>query len=116
MRTSHRPLLASLSSIVMLCCAQGALAQAVNKCKVDGRIVYQSSPCAVEARPTVVPTAAATASADALASNANPSAAAKKKTLADVLRERDGAQHSQPISREAQGDGANILRSRMGAI
>jgi len=40
----------------------------------------------------------------------------KKKTLADVLRERDGAQHPQPVAREAQGDGANILRSRMGAV
>ena len=51
MRTSHRPLLASLASIVMLCCAQPALAQAVNKCTVGGRTVYQSSPCAIEARP-----------------------------------------------------------------
>ena len=116
MRTSYRPLLASLSSIVMLCCAQGALAQAVNKCKVDGRIVYQSSPCAIEARPAVVPTAAATAPADALASNANPAVAAKKKTLADMLRERDGAAPAQPVSREFQQDGANVLRSRMGAV
>lgn len=112
MRTFHRPLLASLSSIVMLCCAQGALAQAVNKCTVGGRIVYQSSPCAIEARPA----AAATAAADAVASNANPSAAPKKKSLADMLRERDGAAPAQPVSREFQQDGANVLRSRMGAV
>ncbi len=120
MRTTYRPLLASVSSIVMLCCVQPVLAQAVNKCTVGGRVVYQSSPCAIEARPavaaTVAATAAATASADALASNANPSAAPKKKTLADVLRERDGAAPAQPVSREFQQDGANVLRSRMGAV
>jgi hypothetical protein len=110
MRTAHRPLLASLSSIVMLCCAQGALAQAVNKCTVGGRVVYQSSPCAIEARP------APAAAAEAVASNANPSTAPKKKTLADVLRERDGAAPAQPTSREFQQDGANVLRSRMGAV
>ena len=111
MRTSHRLLLAApLSSIVMLCCAQSALAQAVNKCTVGGRIVYQSSPCAIEARP------AAIATPEAVASNANPPAAPKKKTLADMLRERDGAAPAQPVSREFQQDGANVLRSRMGAV
>ena len=41
MRTSHRLLLASpLSLIVMLCGAHSALAQGVNKCTVGGRIVY----------------------------------------------------------------------------
>jgi len=116
MRSSHRPLLASLSSIVMLCCVQPALAQAVNKCTVGGRIVYQASPCAIEARPAVAATPAASAAADALASNANPSAAPKKKTLAEVLRERDGTAPAQPVSREFQQDGANVLRSRMGAV
>jgi hypothetical protein len=123
-RTHRRPLLASLSSVVMLCCAQPALAQAVNKCTVGGRVVYQASPCAIEARPAIATPAATTAAAtttataatDALASNANPSAAPKKKTLADVLRERDGAAPAQPTSREFQQDGANVLRSRMGAV
>jgi len=119
-RTHHRPLLASLSSLVMLCCVQPVLAQAVNKCAVGGRVVYQSSPCAIEARPAVAPpvatTAAATPSPDALASNASPAVAAKKKTLADMLRERDGAAPAQPTSREFQQDGANVLRSRMGAV
>ena len=114
MRTSHRLLLASpLSLIVMLCCAQGASAQAINKCTVGGRVVYQSSPCAIEARPATTTGAAA----EAVASNANPPAAApKKKTLADVLRERDGAGPAQPTSREFPPDGANVLRSRMGAV
>ena len=110
MRTSLRLLPASLSSIVMLCCAQGALAQAINKCTVGGRIVFQSSPCAIEARPTAV------AAADAAASNANPSATPKKKTLSDALRERDAAAPAQPASREFQLDGANVLRARMGAV
>ena len=113
MRTPHRLLLASpLSLIVMLCCAQGASAQAIKKCTVGGRIIYQSSPCAIEARP-----AAAAASATATALAADPAAsAAKKKTLADVLRERDGAAPAQSASREFQQDGANVLRSRMGAV
>jgi hypothetical protein len=111
MRTSHRLLLASpLSLIVLLCCAQSALAQAVNKCTVGGRIVYQSSPCAIEARTTAV------AAADTAASSANPSATPKKKTLTDALRERDSAAPAQPLSREFQQDGANVLRSRMGAV
>jgi len=112
MRTPHRLLLASpLSLIVMLCCAQGASAQAIKKCTVAGRIIYQSSPCAIEARPAV----AAPATATALA--ADPAAsAAKKKTLSDMLRERDGAAPAQSASREFQQDGANVLRSRMGAV
>ena len=112
MRTSHRPLIASLSLIATLCCAQSALAQAVNKCTVGGRVVYQAAPCAIEARPASAPAA----TADAVASNANTSAAPKKKTLGDMLRERDGAAPAQPASREFQQDGANVLRSRMGAV
>jgi hypothetical protein len=40
----------------------------------------------------------------------------RRKTLADVLRERDGAVRTQPTTHEPQGDGANVLRSRMGAV
>jgi hypothetical protein len=113
MRTSHRLLLASQLSLIVMCCAPGAHAQAhaINKCTVGGRIVFQSSPCAVEARPaTRVP-------ADAVASTATQASdAPKKKTLADVLRERDGAAPAQPAPREFQQDGANVLRSRMGAV
>lgn len=114
MRTSHRLLLASpLSLIVMLCCAQSASAQAINKCTVGGHIVFQSSPCAIEARPATT----AGATPEAVASNTNPPAGApKKKTLADMLRERDGATPAQPTSREFPPDGANVLRSRMGAV
>jgi hypothetical protein len=113
MRHCRRLLALPLASIVLLCGTHGASAQAINKCTIGGRIVYQSSPCAIEARP-----APATAPAEAVASNANPAAAAapKKKTLADMLRERDGATPAQPASREFQPDGANVLRSRMGAV
>ena len=115
MRNSRRLLLASpLSLIVMLCCAPGAQAQAINKCTAGGRIVFQSSPCAVEARPATGVAGATTAT---VASTANqPSEAPKKKTLADMLRERDGAAPAQPARREFQQDGANVLRSRMGAV
>lgn len=120
MPTSRRLLIAPLSLIATLCCAQGALAQAVNKCTVGGRVVYQAAPCAIEARPASAsasaPAPAPAATAEAVASNANTSAAPKKKTLSDVLRERDGAAQAQPTSREFQQDGANVLRSRMGAV
>ena len=75
---------------------------------IDGRMVYQSTPCALE------PRSDAGSSAPIALAAVNP-AAPKKKTLADVLRERDGGAQARPASREAQGDGANVLRSRMGA-
>jgi len=83
-------------------CAPMAQAQ-VNKCHIDGRLVYRSVPCPLEPRATT-------------ASNTVPApVASKKKTLADVLRERDGANPTRPVAQEFQGDGANVLRSRMGA-
>ena len=85
-----------------------AHAQAVQKCRIDGHIVFQSSPCPLEARP-----AANLAPPSVVADS---SGAPKKKGLADLLRERDGADRVRPAAREAQGDGANVLRSRMGAI
>ena len=111
MRTSHRLLLAApLSSIVMLCWAQPALAQGVYKCTLAGGVVFQSSPCPIEVRP------APSAAADTVASNANQPAAPKKRTLAEILRERDAATPPQRVIREFQPDGANVLRSRMGAV
>ena len=116
MRTSHRLLLVSpLSSIVMLCWAPPALAQGVYKCTLAGKVVYQSSPCMIEAQPAAAAPAAGTAT-DTVASNANAPAPPKKKTLADMLRERDAATPPQRVIREFQPDGANVLRSRMGAV
>jgi len=84
-------------------------AQAINRCRIDGRLVIQSSPCPLD---PPMHTSSSTPTTPVEAVPSGP----KKRTLADVLRERDGAQHPQPMAREAQGDGANILRSRMGAV
>jgi hypothetical protein len=86
----------------------GSVAHAqVQKCQVEGRLIFQSGPCAVEGRaaPAHPPMQALTTAA-----------APRKKTLADLLRERDGADRSRPATREFQGDGAMVLRARMGAV
>ena len=100
---------ASIAALALLC-VPNAQAQAVHKCVVEGRIVYQSSLCPA--------TSAATAASApvALAATAPNAGAPKKKSLADLLHERDGATRAAPAQREAEGDGANILRSRMGAV
>ena len=100
---------AAVAITLLLCAAAQAQAQgqAVRKCQIDGRLVYQSSPCPIEAR--IVSTAPQAAAA-------GPMTPSKKKTLADLLRERDGADSGRPQVREAQRDGANVLRSRMGAV
>ena len=96
----------------MLVAAQSAAdAQAINRCRIDGRLVIQSSPCPLDA-PMRTSSSTTTTTTTPEAATSGP----KKKTLADVLRERDGADRPQPVAREAQGDGANILRSRMGAV
>ena len=92
----------------MMLCAPVAQAQAVNKCAINGQLVFQSSPCPLEARTGVT-------AAPIVVASGNP-AAPKKKTLADVLRERDGDGRAQPASREPQDNGADVLRSRMGAL
>ena len=91
-----------------LLCSQAVQAEAINKCMIDGRLVFQSAPCALEPRAGAAPAPVAVVPL-------NP-AAAKKKTLADVLRERDGSVQAQPAAHAVQGDGANLLRSRMGAL
>ena len=111
MNTAHRRWRAPiLLGAVLLGGAQAAQAQAVYKCMVDGHLVYQSSPCRPEARTSV-------AAAPVAVPTTPPAAAAlKKKTLAELLREREDNTRAPPATREAQGDGANILRSRMGAV
>ncbi len=81
----------------------------VRKCELAGRVVYQSAPCPPE--PSVA-NAAPVAQVAAPATSGAP----KKKTLADLLRERDGIDRGRTRSVEHQGDGANVLRSRMGAV
>lgn len=84
-----------------------AQAQPVRKCLIDNRVVFQSSPCPPEAR---IASAAPQAIANA------PAIAPKKKTLAELLHERDSADPATPHARQPQSDGANVLRSRMGAV
>jgi hypothetical protein len=108
MNTTRLPLFAPLALGAALLFSQAAQAQAINKCVIDGRLVYQAKPCALEPR-------ASAASAPIAVASVNP-AAPKKKTLADVLRERDGSAPAPTASHEPQGDGANLLRSRMGAL
>jgi hypothetical protein len=103
----RRSPIASLAVAALLIGAHSAAdAQAINRCRIDGRLVIQSSPCPLD---PPMRTSSSTPTTPAEAAPGGP----KKRTLADVLRERDGAPH--PMVREAQGDGANILRSRMGA-
>jgi hypothetical protein len=96
----------AVAPLALLLCAS-AQAQSVRKCQIDGNTVFQSSPCPVDAH---------VASAAPQAAAVETSLAPKKKALADLLRERDGADHARPKAREFQADGATVLRSRMGAI
>jgi hypothetical protein len=93
-------------------------AEPVRKCHVEGRIVFQSAPCPPEARAAAVAArdAPATAPATATASIGDADGPPKKKTLAEMLRERDGADRPRAQAQEAQGDGAKVLRARMGAV
>ncbi|MDP9045472.1 MAG: hypothetical protein M3O01_11780 [Pseudomonadota bacterium] len=84
--------------------ACGAAGAQVQRCQVEGRPVFQSAPCALEARPQ---TGAATAAAGV---------GSKKKSLDQLLQERDGADRGQPRPRDFERDGAMVLRTRMGAV
>jgi hypothetical protein len=106
-RALHAVLIAAASGPLLCPPAQ---AQTVRKCQIDGRVVFQSAPCPIEARGGGAAPAAPAEVAVA------PGGVPKKKTLAEVLRERDGAERPRPLARDAQGDGANVLRSRMGAV
>jgi hypothetical protein len=83
-------------------------AQTVRKCTIEGKVVFQASTCPVD-KPATVIAPSKTAAVDV-------PAAPKKKTLADVIRERDGAENSRGPIREFKSDGADVLRSRMGAV
>ena len=95
----------TLAALALLLCAT-AQAQSVRKCTIDGHVVFQSSPCPLEARPAVAAPQAA----------ADPASAPKKKALAELLRERDGTDRVRPPAREFSGGGATVLRARMGAV
>lgn len=134
LRSRTAPALAAL--LAGLLAATGARAQVqVQRCQVDGRLVFQSGPCAVAApaRPDVAPARPDPAPARPDRAPARPDAArvadpvtagsavaspavARKKTLADLLHARDGADAHRPRPREFEGDGASVLRARMGAV
>ena len=101
-----------VGSAALLCGV--AHAEPVRKCHVEGRLVFQSTPCAPEARATAVAERTAPAAAAAPAGDAD--SPPKKKTLADLLRERDGADRARAQAPEAPRDGAKVLRERMGAV
>ena len=105
-RTASALRAAALAAIALLPCAP-AQAQSVRKCQIDGRVVFQTAPCPIEAR---VVAAAAPQPAPVAASGAH------KKTLAELLHERDGADRARPVAPANQIDGASVLRARMGAI
>ena len=108
MRTVTRPLSLLVLMTLLLPCLH-ARAQVVRKCRIDGRLVYQSSPCPIAATPS-------TAQEPVAASATGASGPAAKKSLAEVLRERDALDRIPSIASESQGDGANLLRPRMGAL
>lgn len=105
---AQRAALHAIGIAALLMLATPAQAQVVRKCQVDGRVVFQAAPCAIEAR--------ADAAVAAAAPQPAPAAGPRKKTLAEVLHERDGADLTRPISRPLQSDGATVLRARMGAV
>jgi hypothetical protein len=90
------------SSLAWVMAAQ---AQSINKCRIDGQLVLQSSPCPLDARPGV--------RAVLIEARVLPGVP-HKRTLAEILRARDGG--DPPPSHSVQGDGANVLRTRMGAV
>jgi hypothetical protein len=96
-----------LGAVALSMMAMPAQAQTVRKCTVEGRVVFQASPCPADKPAAVVPSKTATAELPA---------APKKKSLADVIRERDAADSNRGPIREFKSDGADVLRPRMGAV
>jgi hypothetical protein len=100
------PLLVCAAALLM--CTQ---VQAMQRCRIDGRLVYQASPCPeatqVAPRGAELPHTLAAADADVPV----------KRTMAEVMREREAAIRARATTAsESQPDGAKILRDRMGAL
>jgi hypothetical protein len=88
-----------------------ARADSVQKCRIDGRTVFQSSPCPLDPRAAATP-----APVTAAAASAPDVAPARKKSLNELLGERHSAARTQAAESESQGDGAKVLRAKMGAM
>ena len=101
-----RRLARSACALVWTALVLSAPAQAVQKCRINGRLVIQASPC---------PQPAAVAATRAVVTVANSTDAPKKRTIADVMREREAANRTRAPAPESQPDGARILPERMGA-
>ena len=107
-----KPTLPFVSCTLALLLWGAASAQAAQPCRIDGRLVIRATPCPVAAAP-VIP---ATSSAPALVAAADDADAPKKRTLAEIMREREAANRNRPAAEPAQRDGASVLRERMGAL
>lgn len=95
-----RPYLNIALSLTLICLAWPALADAVRKCRLDDRIVYQSSPCppGFETLPVAPP-----ATAPDTASVAQAHARAKADiAAAERLRQREDREAAARRAREAE--------------
>ena len=108
----HAPRPAVRPARLLAICAAALLCtqvHAMQRCRIDGRLVYQASPCpeATQVAPHSADQTRTLAAADAEAPG--------KRTIAEVMREREAAIRSRHAAQESQPDGAKILRDRMGA-
>ena len=104
-RGAHRSVWLACLGVALCTHAQS---QPLHRCRIDGRMVVQAAPCATA--PQVVP---ATLHPALVADTADEPP--KKRTLADILREREADNRARKVTHEPQIDGSKILRDRMGA-
>jgi len=100
----------SCTFALLLCSV--ASAQAAQPCRIDGRLVIRSAPCPVAAAHAIP----ATSSASALVAAVDDADAPKKRSIAEIMREREAANRNRPAAEPVQRDGASVLRDRMGAL
>ena len=103
--------LGALPCTLALLLLGAASAQAAQPCRIDGRLVIRSTPC-----PVATAAAPAAAPSSALVAAADEADAPKKRTIAEIMRERQAANRNRPAAEPAQRDGASVLRERMGAL
>lgn len=97
----------ALAGVALSMMAATTQAQTVRKCTIEGRVVFQASACPAEHPAAGMPPKSVATEVPA---------PAKKKSLAEVLRDRDAADQSHGPIREFKSDGADVLRPRMGAV
>lgn len=113
----RRPATAAGAVLVVAALLQpgpSARAQSVNRCQVEGRVVFQAHACP---SPALRSSPADAAPAPVRVAAGSPAESPKKKGLADLLRDRDGPGRTRPVPRdEPVADGANVLPAAMGAF